>query len=526
MLFTPNTEVYLLNTPLENNYKNQLTFSNKVNQRNYFQNKQIKYIPQCTYVRKDNVMSVPFHIESIYNVNYCMYKNSNYSDKWFYAFVTNMEYKNDGTTWLTLETDVWQTWMFDVTLKPSFVEREHVADDTIGLHTTDEGLAYGEYVCNNLRKPIQYDVDSLCYYLGTTVNPNNGNDLDGGSIYNGIYSGVKYYRYDRADLGKEVVGLNEAINKITNGKGPEAITGIFMGPKSLGYGTNLDGDHSVPQTAGATNTQFSIPKTRNINGYTPKNNKLKVFPYCFLRASNNAGSNAIYKYEYFNNEGECWFEHREALTPGISARIHPLDYKGVEVNYDEGLSQGKFPICNFAVDMYTNWQTQNANNQTFDLLMGVGTMVAGAGTAVATGATGVGIGVGASMMVSGVTQIFNTLNNDYKASLMPDQVKGNTNCGDVNTSAGINGIFMYEMSIKKEYAEIIDNFFEMYGYKVNVVKVPNITSRPSWNYIKTIDCNIDGNCPQDDLNKIRSLFDNGITFWHGDWVEDYSKNNH
>ena len=72
----------------------------------------------------------------------------------------------------------------------------------------------------------------------------------------------------------------------------------------------------------------------------------------------------------------------------------------------------------------------------------------------------------------------------------------------------------YKMSIKEEYAKIIDNFFSMFGYKVNVVKVPNITGRTNWNYVKTIDCNFTGDIPQEDLNIIRSAFNNGITLWH------------
>ena len=70
------------------------------------------------------------------------------------------------------------------------------------------------------------------------------------------------------------------------------------------------------------------------------------------------------------------------------------------------------------------------------------------------------------------------------------------------------------MCLKAEYARIIDNFFTMFGYKVNVVKVPQITGRRYWNYVKTIDCNIDGDVPQEDLQIVRRMFDNGCTFWH------------
>ena len=70
------------------------------------------------------------------------------------------------------------------------------------------------------------------------------------------------------------------------------------------------------------------------------------------------------------------------------------------------------------------------------------------------------------------------------------------------------------MSIKNEYARIIDRYFSLFGYKVNDVKLPNITGRTNWNYVKTIDCNFSGNIPQPDLEVIKSMFNNGVTLWH------------
>ena len=82
------------------------------------------------------------------------------------------------------------------------------------------------------------------------------------------------------------------------------------------------------------------------------------------------------------------------------------------------------------------------------------------------------------------------------------------------------------MSIKAEFAKIIDDYFSMFGYKTNEVKIPNLTGRQNWNYVKTIDCNITGNLPQQDLQEIKDMFDNGLTIWHntGTFL-DYSQNN-
>lgn len=524
MAFTPDSVIHLCNVPFESDYKHQITFDTIGQQEQYFMNRRVRTVNNCTYVRKEGYIRLPYHIDSLWNCNYVMYLNNNFTNKWFYAFITRLEYVNDGVTNAYIETDVWQTWQFDITLRPSFVEREHVTDDSIGANTLDEGLAYGDYIVNAIDTPIERTADDLCYIIGCTVNPVTSSDTVGGKVYNGIYSGVTYYKADGKDAINTVIKNIEEAGKI------DSITGIFMAPKDISLGESyaaIVGLEKVNEGTNPSTKFFSVNKNFDMNGYTPKNNKLKVFPYNFLRVSNNAGQSAIYPYEYFSTE-QCNFYLYETIAPGISGRLIPTNYKKEGQNYDEGLSEGKYPVCNFAVDMYTNWQTQNAVNQGFDLLMGVGTMAVGAAAALTTPVTaGVGGIAGAGMMVSGFNQIVNTLNNDRKASLVPDQVRGNTNCGDVNTSMGRNCFDFYKVSIKQEYAKIIDDFFEMYGYKVNRVKVPNIKTRPCWNYVKTVNMNLDGKAPQQDLEKIKDLFNNGITFWRSSaTLEDYSQNNH
>lgn len=51
-------------------------------------------------------------------------------------------------------------------------------------------------------------------------------------------------------------------------------------------------------------------------------------------------------------------------------------------------------------------------------------------------------------------------------------------------------------TIKAQFAKRIDDFFSMFGYLTNELKLPNIDNRPNWNFIKTTDINITGNIPQ------------------------------
>ena len=89
----------------------------------------------------------------------------------------------------------------------------------------------------------------------------------------------------------------------------------------------------------------------------------------------------------------------------------------------------------------------------------------------------------------------------------------------------INGIYVIGKSIRSEYVAQLTNYFKMFGYKVNKLEVPNTKSRQYYNYIKTVDANIIGNIPSNDLNTIKGIFDKGVTIWHTSNVGDYSVKN-
>ena len=203
----------------------------------------------------------------------------------------------------------------------------------------------------------------------------------------------------------------------------------------------------------------------------------------------------------------------------MSIRLLPLNYDNQAINNEEGLNCGKLPICSWNSDVYTNWLTQNAVNIGIDLASGLINTGVGIGLA----ATGGGAMMGGMMAVGGVTQIGNTIGQIHQMSFTPPQAKGNINNGDITFSSGWSRISLYDNSIKKEYAQIIDEYFDMFGYKVCRVKTPNSEHRAKYWFTKTIDANIDGAIPTRDLQKIKEAYNNGITFWRkGSDIGNYS----
>ena len=522
---TPQGQVYICKTPLENDYKNQLTFATKIAQEKYFNSTIIKTLDNYTYIKKDNVIKVGINIDEIIDCNYLFYKNTGFSNKIYYCFITKMEYINENCTAITIETDCFQTWYFDIRYKKCFVEREHVNDDTIGVHTIPEGLETGDYVDQYVDNDEMSGLNFLTKgghspYVVLAVSE-TGLDValpDGSRIYNNVYSGLIFLTFpSTGDVDKYI---NYIQHKITE----DIIYAAFMCPYEIAtdggnfeWSTFTDGTSSfqyafIKYTTIATQMGIvEINKPNNLDTYIPRNKKLLTFPYRYFNIANNSGSSATYKYEYFNSrDGRdvCQFNMLGAISPGCSIRLIPYNYKcgKTEFNYihkevEESIVAGKLPTCGWTNDAYTNWLTQNAINIPLDIASDIIK-------------TGVGVATGnVALAGGGLAGIGGTMAEIYQHSLIPTTAKGGVNQGDLNFADKLC-FSVYKKSIKYEYAKIIDNYFDMFGYKVNDVKIPNITGRQNWNYVKTIDCNFDGDIPQTDLNIIKAMFNGGVTFWH------------
>lgn len=90
----------------------------------------------------------------------------------------------------------------------------------------------------------------------------------------------------------------------------------------------------------------------------------------------------------------------------------------------------------------------------------------------------------------------------------------------------LNTFVLYVYRPTDEYKQKLEKIWNMRGYATNTVDYPNLKSKTSWNYIQTVKCNIKGTgIDPSDLEKIKRVFDNGITLWHNKNVGDYSQVN-
>ena len=536
MAITPQTDIYLLKCPIEADNRNQINFANATSQYNYFASLPKLVIDNCTYQRKDDVMRLPYHIDDIINYNYVMYRNEAYGNKWFYAFITNMEYSSDHMTFVTIKTDVYQTWQFQLDFKKSFVEREHVNDDTFGLHTVPEGLEYGDYIVNaksNMGSSYGWADCVLVAQVSDLLDEMQAWG-DNVRVYGGLPNGCWFlclYGLTDAELYgnfRNFVLSYDSANKA------DAIVGMFVIPKTLlgisgtplpiSFNTDYGFDvYPISSSTTATTIgTYTTSKPTAIDGYTPKNNKVFCSPYNYLMITNNGGTDVCYAWEEFTSTPS--FTERGIVNQGCDIKLTPSNYKKTDLSggYEWSVSRQKLPTVSWNSNFYLNWVAVNGKYQEIQAgltAMNWGTsMIGGMLTGNIAGMIGATAGL-AQNVAQQAQQI-------REAKMTPDSARGNTNTGDLNYSLGKNCFTVYKMTIKAEYAKIIDDYFTAFGYKVNAFKVPNITGRRYWNYIHTIGANIEGNIPQADMDEIKGLFDRGITIWHDTaHYLDYTQNN-
>ena len=153
MYIEPNTNIRVLkDVPLDKTFDHTIYFESASAQASYFMGLQKYNLNNYTYQRvKRGYARVGIKADNLYDCNYMMFQNTSYGNKWFYAFITSVEYLNNECSQIEFEIDVMQTWFFDYSLDQCFVEREHTVTDNIGIHIEPENVNLGEYVFNDYK---------------------------------------------------------------------------------------------------------------------------------------------------------------------------------------------------------------------------------------------------------------------------------------------------------------------------------------------------------------------------------------
>lgn len=484
MIVTPQSQVKVLRAiPWNNDYKHTRWFNNANEQLTYMNSHvAFSFDDDFSYIREQNVIRVPRVADDLYNCNYLMYRNNGFGTKWFFAFITDVKYVNTETTEISFEIDYLQTWLFDIVIGSCYVEREHVKSDAIGLHTVDEDLPTGE-VFPMIVWERYWDSDAGGFKVIVNYQPSLLGDFCGDDAIK-YDSDANQYHPPMADYDmNEASSINgELKNSTFTGY---KITNAYMFPKEFehqqGDATSID----------FTNTGIARP-TRYFNPdivtdyYDPKNNKLFVFPYTRLNVMSTDGHSQDYRWEDFK-DGTPVFD---LLSNGVnvpSCELRPNYLGHIRDRYHT------VPFNNFPKVQLGQFEELKAGN-----LM--------------------------SRVASAIINPIGYIQKETE-SLTSHFSGTSTEGGNLDLSYETAGYVFAVYGIRSEYARIIDNYLTRFGYKVNCIKVPELTSRKYWNFVKTKECEIGGNAPTDALKRIQEMFNAGITLWHVNNVGSFTDDN-
>ena len=620
MYIAPNSIIKIMhNVPLDDTYNHTIYFATKSAQDTYFSGVNVvKYtLNDQTYQRVERgKMRIEIKAEDLYDCNYLAFQNTSFGSKWFYAFITGVEYVNNITSEVSFELDVLQTYWFDITIGQCFVEREHVVDDTIGANTIAEPVDCPEAeVSDGLNLPFTNWHIAVNYAPSFINQLANAVDLWTDNVDANIQSKIDDEEAETHPndftIGalRLIKLLNSIINSTANTLFPNNLGEIrehqytgkipYVTPDyfdDTAYGssdqvcTEVQADidamnalggkvlevYQVPteivNNSWADSPNFDIPDSifdpiptysyiDKETYYTPKNNKLYTSPYTYLKVINKQGGEMNLAYEkiqereftftssYQNGQVSCFMENHKYGTKGALAG-ECKDLCRLQIT--------NFPVCNFNTTGIISRLVSAINSLSKSLMSSIGVQATQGNMATPQAPVqerndrGQFQNTGAYIQQyqaykkysaqyeaqGGKEDVYNTgsMVNNYISQLGSisnnfigeiTHMRGDSSMASNDIANNNFGYRICCMQITAEYAEIIDNFFERFGYAVKKNKVPNISTRPHWNYVKTTDAYITGNCPADSLAKIISIFNHGITFWKSaSEVGNYSLNNH
>ncbi|MBO7345328.1 MAG: hypothetical protein J6U92_05265 [Clostridia bacterium] len=302
-------------------------------------------------------------------------------------------------------------------------------------------------------------------------------------------------------------------------------------------------EDSIPtaeQWAEVKANPYSVPRDKRFES------KLLTYPYRYNLLTDWKNQPLVVKNEYVGSD-KLTVNYLQWAGFNAPARYWVDNYRKDPEGRANSLVQVMQEDLPISTDAYYTYMLQNRNQLQADKANLQASNITAMTTALTAGVAGGLMSGKASGLISGIAggvmgaytagmhgetnyqnmvRSQNAVQRDLRN--LPDTVLS-SNDGSFNMYDDNRYISLYRMKVCCEFEELLADTFATSGYTVKRVKVPNLRSRLRYNYIKTVGANIVGSFNQDDLAKIKAIFNNGVTFWHYNTVNfkpyDYSLEN-
>lgn len=529
-----------------NSYANQLYVSSKTERDNMFdkfEHIEIKDLAYC------NMSEQTIRVElSYYNGNKYNYGRIHNGDKIYYIFIRAVEWNTNNTiVTLHYEYDFFQTYLYNLSFKQCMVERHHVDDDTFGKWINDEGLDTGERIVQSFKQLNGGDADRVyCLSIRDTRDViSTGSNTK--TALPQISNLTSYEKSATIVVFTDPAQLAYILNKCAVENRISAVSGLYTIPRSTlalyNQKTCYDWDTgdsigTYLTTSSVSSFTTTVGRPPTVDGYTPKNNKCFMYPFCYVNLTNSNGGNMIARFEYSKLKSGININYRQFAIQGTPSYLWLSNYNGYDTNLNNTLTTNDHITIPWTADSYATYMSANQYSLTNtekwrdnDLLYST---TKGGVNALISGVMGNPIGAMTSYAntVADSFYNYNKGSAEMQASLndiknTPPSMQGSFSA-NANNMIGDIGFKAETVTISYENIKTIDNYFTMYGYKTShIINLKSVlANRKYWNYVKTVGANITGAVPVDGLNIIKSMFDSGCTLWHSlSDMYDYSKSN-
>lgn len=577
----------LKGVPLDATYTDTRWFESAGEQQGFFNGFAKHTFNLNTYQRVNNGIAmprraltsrVPIDADQAYDCNYIMFQNVGFSDRWWYAFIKQVNYINPNTTEIVYEIDYLQTFLFDFKINESFVEREHASaaeNDKPFENLIPEPITIPDYMIDE-RWTENIEVSTpyiLVYFIKADWITALVDLLTDGSagVINGVYSGVPYFATEASRAGGELVNtiltglaasreLSERGYTINN-----LIAGIFMSPVKPQVSS------SPEEKVGLNQVKVNVTA---LNSHTIRNKKLLTYPFQVIKVTSHSGGEKTYKPELCGNE-QFSYTVASSYQQKTQRMLIPFHYNNVaDENYDECITFEQSVQCLWSADLFGAGLIVGGVKAISQIVQAgiiaataggaAGGMVAaetmaGAETAAAAGASetalvpaagngalstsvrkaaitpyqGAGISQGYQNTYTyfspngkTITQLSDVAGSLFSGNKTAYVHEEGRQAGDyLGFGLGRFGFDIYRYAPTPEILEQIDEFFDMFGYAVKRYKMPNLKTRAKFNYVKLVSPNITGSVPVGGMSIIKECFARGIRLWHINEIGEYGGSN-
>lgn len=543
----PNTTLYVGVVPWNSDLKNVQSYNSRAEQISTIQGLLSHKYEQINIIRRDSDLILKGVNEDLTQCNYLMYQNSDISNKWYFAFIDNVQYNSLNSVIISHTIDVWQTYQFDITYYKNLILRSHVAKsaDTVGRWLAPEPINVApeferkHNVFNNLSWVPQYVLHSTSVFNNSTKKyeyKGNGTGATLSAEYgifvdddDDVQTVVKNYgklsaaealkSNDDDEYSNWIADLltGQTIDKAVKLISTTSISqlqdhrneliGLYAIPAWVHDGTNKYATNNIKKKE----VTVELPTTTLACGYAPRNKKMLSSLCKAYLFYNENGFKLPLKPELFTSGSPSFtVKSTELSTNGFILQI------GSYADYT-----AKTNKISYRCENRLGYDANTGLDKVLNTLTSAVGVVNAVGS-VASQAFAGNVGGAVQGAVGAVQQSINMIDALGQRGVSTGA------SGDIMSITENRAMPVFaDVSPTESQCRYIDDYLDVYGYAINEIgKISTyMKNRSNWNYIQVANCNIKVSAPNDDVNKLKQMFESGVTIWHKNFGDYDQANN-